>query len=75
MAEYTTDLLDLLNVLGRLIALESAQADLLERICAAHLITEEQLEHAGALLKPESMTGSEKPKVKAKKKGAQSAGE
>ena len=29
-AEYTSDLLDLLNVLGRLVALEPAQADLLD---------------------------------------------
>ena len=34
LPEYTTDLLDLLNVLGRLIALEPRQADLLSRICA-----------------------------------------
>jgi hypothetical protein len=33
LAEYTTDLLDLLNVLGRLASLEPAQADLLERFC------------------------------------------
>ena len=38
LAEYTTDLLDLLNVLGRLIALEPAQASLLDRICAGPLI-------------------------------------
>jgi hypothetical protein len=36
--EYTTDLLDLLHVLGRLVALEPAQADLLARICAGRLI-------------------------------------
>jgi hypothetical protein len=33
LAEYTTDLLDLLHVLGRLILLEPRQADLLARIC------------------------------------------
>jgi Type ISP C-terminal specificity domain/N-6 DNA Methylase len=38
LPEYTTDLLDLLNVLGRLIALEPAQADLLTRICDQPLI-------------------------------------
>lgn len=37
-SDYTTDLLNLLNVLGRLIALEPAQADLLSRICAAPLL-------------------------------------
>jgi Type ISP C-terminal specificity domain/NMT1/THI5 like len=35
--EYTVDLMNLLHVLGRLVALETAQADLLERICAAPL--------------------------------------
>jgi len=36
--EYTKDLLDLLNVLGRLVALEPRQADLLTRICDGPLI-------------------------------------
>ena len=36
--EYTTDLLDLLNVLGRLAALEPRQADVLKRICEDKLI-------------------------------------
>ena len=36
--DYTTDLMNLLHVLGRLVALEPAQADLLERICAAPLL-------------------------------------
>lgn len=38
LAEYTTDLLDLLDVLGRLIAIEPAQADLMDRICAGPLL-------------------------------------
>ncbi|UCI08879.1 type ISP restriction/modification enzyme [Mesorhizobium sp. B1-1-8] len=38
LAEYTSDLIDLLNVLGRLVALEPAQADLLERILSSELI-------------------------------------
>lgn len=36
--EYTTDLMNLLHVLGRLVKLEPAQADLLTRICAAPLL-------------------------------------
>jgi hypothetical protein len=36
--EYTTDLMNLLHVLGRLVTLEPAQADLLDRICAAPLL-------------------------------------
>ena len=42
-AEYTTELLNVLNVLGRLVALEPAQADLLERICAGPTLNEEAL--------------------------------
>jgi hypothetical protein len=38
LAEYTEDLLNLLNVLGRLIALEARQADLLDRIVAGPLV-------------------------------------
>jgi hypothetical protein len=49
LAEYTTDLLDLLNVLGRLIILEAAQADLLARICEGPLIPREDLEKAGLI--------------------------
>ena len=37
-AEYTEDLLNLLNVLGRLIALEPRQADLLDRIVAGPVV-------------------------------------
>ncbi|MBM3563580.1 MAG: DNA methyltransferase [Alphaproteobacteria bacterium] len=36
--EYTSDLMNLLHVLGRLVKLEPAQADLLERICDAPLL-------------------------------------
>ncbi|HTQ14311.1 MAG TPA: type ISP restriction/modification enzyme [Rhizomicrobium sp.] len=43
LPEYTTDLLDLLNVLGRLIALEPRQADLLARICDGPLIHAEDI--------------------------------
>ena len=49
LAEYTSDLLNLLNVLGRLVQLEPKQADLLERIAASELITAEQLRQAGVL--------------------------
>jgi hypothetical protein len=63
LPEYTSDLLDLLNVLGRLIALEPKQADLLERICAGPLRTADELREAGALahdaqapVKPKSAT-------------------
>ncbi len=49
LAEYTTDLLDLLNVLGRLIALEPAQADLLTSILEAPLLDVAELKAGGAI--------------------------
>lgn len=64
LPEYTTDLLDLLNVLGRLIALEPKQADLLDRICAGPLQTVEELAASGAFAMSE--TGGSKAKSKAK---------
>jgi len=52
LAEYTTELLNVLHVLGRLVALEARQADLLNRICEGALITAAQLATAGALESP-----------------------
>lgn len=49
LAEYTSDLLDLLHVLGRLVALEPAQADVLQDILGATLLDHDQLIAAGAL--------------------------
>ena len=62
-----TDLLDLLNVLGRLIALEPKQADLLNRICAGPLRSADELRDAGALamLDEKSVTATSKSKGKA----------
>ena len=48
-AEYTSDLIDLLNALGRLIKLEPAQAELLERICTGPLLSVTTLRDAGAI--------------------------
>lgn len=64
LPEYTTDLLDLLNVLGRLVALEPKQADLLNRICAGPLRSAQELGAAGALAMPEA--APPKPKAKSK---------
>ena len=49
LAEYTTELLDLLNVLGLLIEIEPQQAVLLERVLAGPLITVAMLRDSGAL--------------------------
>jgi hypothetical protein len=57
LAEYTTDLLDLLNVLGRLVLLEPKQADLLARIATSQLITAADLGLAGILDEPEPSKG------------------
>lgn len=48
LAEYTTELLDLLNVLGLLVKLEPEQAAMLDRVCAGVLITTAALRDAGA---------------------------
>lgn len=49
LPEYTEDLLNLLHVLGRLVALEQQQADLMHEICAGPLLDAATLEAAGAL--------------------------
>lgn len=54
LAEYTSDLLDLLHVLGRLVALEPAQSALLDDILAEKLIAHDELVAAGALSTPEA---------------------
>ena len=48
LAEYTTELMNVLHVLGRLVALESRQADLLERVCDGPLLSGDELRAEGA---------------------------
>jgi hypothetical protein len=64
LPEYTTDLLDLLHVLGRLIALEPKQADLLNRVCAGPLQSAEELGAAGALAMPKAASSKSMGKSK-----------
>ncbi len=52
LAEYTTELINVLNVLGLLIDLEPRQAALLERVCAGPTISKEELRLEGALEVP-----------------------
>ena len=52
LAEYTTELINVLNVLGWLVDLEPQQAALLEKICAGPTITAEELYAVGALERP-----------------------
>jgi hypothetical protein len=54
LAEYTTELINLLNVLGRLVDLEPIQAKLLEKICSGPTISADELSTAGAFTVPAS---------------------
>ena len=57
LPEYTTDLINLLHVLGRLVMLELRQKDLLRRICSGPLLDSEDLREAGALTGPPKIKG------------------
>lgn len=59
LPEYTTDLLDLLHVIGNLCDLEAAQALLLEVVCSGELVALSDLMSAGALDVPKDFP--EKP--------------
>ena len=48
LAEYTTELMNVIHVLGRLVALEPRQADLLGRICGGSLLRADDLRASGA---------------------------
>ena len=48
LADYTTELMNVLNILGRLVALEPRQADLLNRICDGPMINVDVLHANGA---------------------------
>jgi len=48
LAEYTTELIDVLNVLGLLVECEPAQANLLERICDGVTVPMDELQACGA---------------------------
>jgi hypothetical protein len=54
--------LNVLNVLAMLVEVEPKQADLLERICAGPLISEDELKTAGALVM-EAAPKRRKPKT------------
>jgi hypothetical protein len=49
LAEYTTELINVLNVLGMLVELEPKQASLLERICTSPLISVADMKAEGVL--------------------------
>jgi hypothetical protein len=60
LAEYTTELLNVLNVLGRLVMLEPKQADLLNRVCAAPTIAADDM---GAAASPMQRRKRLKPRT------------
>jgi hypothetical protein len=49
-SEYTTELINLLNVIGLLVELEPSQAELLELVCSGSTITVAELKTAGVLV-------------------------
>jgi hypothetical protein len=53
LAEYTTELLNVMHVLGRLVALEPRQADLLTRSCDGALLSADHLQSVGAFDAPD----------------------
>lgn len=57
LADYTTELFNVLHVLGRLVRLEPAQASLLTRICEGPLISVDTLRSEGAFDLPPEATG------------------
>ncbi len=61
LAEYTTELLNVLNVLGWLVELEPTQATLLDKVLAGPLISDEELRAAGAF--DVTPAGTKKAKV------------
>ena len=52
LAEYTTELINVLHVIGRLIELEPFQAALLERVCSGPMIPADEIRSAGAIEAP-----------------------
>jgi hypothetical protein len=48
LAEYTTELINVLNILGWLVELEPTQAELLNKICSGQIISVDELSSAGA---------------------------
>jgi hypothetical protein len=61
LSEYTTELINVLNVLGWLVELEPAQAKLLEKICSGSLLSLDDMTAAGAFELP-----AQRDRVKAK---------
>jgi len=62
LAEYTTELINVLNVLGLLVDIEPTQAALLEKVCSGPTISAEELQASGAFQAPnQPKRGAAKP--------------
>ena len=61
LAAYTTELINVLNVLGWLVELEPAQAALLEKICTGPTLAADALRDAGAFELPAEPKRTSKP--------------
>jgi hypothetical protein len=61
LPEYTTELLNVLNVLAMLVDLEPTQSEVLDRICAGPLLSEGEMKAAGAFA-VETVPKRRKPK-------------
>ena len=62
LPEYTTELLNVLNVLGLLIDLEPQQAELLEQVCSGSLMPKDDFEGASGNDQAARPTGTKKSK-------------
>jgi hypothetical protein len=60
LAEYTSELINVLNVLGWLVDVEPEQAALLEKICTGPLLSADELKSAGAFELPPKPRGKSK---------------
>lgn len=69
LAEYTTELLNVLHVLGRLVALEPRLADLLDRICHGPTLLAEDLRAEGVFDVPADVAAKPSGKAKSGKQG------
>ena len=58
LAEYTTELINVLNVLSLLVELEPKQAELLEKICAGPTLSSGEMRAAGVFEVPAKTTRS-----------------
>ena len=72
LAEYTTELINVLNVLGLLVELEPMQRELLERVCTGPTLSNGEIQTAGVFELPSQMSRSSRQRKGQIGKGKQS---